>query len=242
MAAAARGNKGQRVLENQLKICGYKKNTDVVELYLGEKGLKEFPDLSRFRVLSYLWLNNNKIEKLTFLKNNCCLRELYLNNNEIRNIAGTLRHIHSLQILLLHNNQLKNLNVTVKELKGMSSLQTLKISARERESALHIHDHKKTIVVQSIGFGKRVDVPLLPKPSFCLSPTRVLRLPSGCEFGNHLVKIPFKNPEDAVLVRSMKRAVIEFTTVDWEKMPSSEERRLGSKPERRSERLTIKFR
>ncbi|XP_066483834.1 leucine-rich repeat-containing protein 72 isoform X1 [Tiliqua scincoides] len=272
MAAAARGNKGQRVLENQLKICGYKKNTDVVELYLGEKGLKEFPDLSRFRVLSYLWLNNNKIEKLTFLKNNCCLRELYLNNNEIRNIAGTLRHIHSLQILLLHNNQLKNLNVTVKELKGMSSLQTLnlfnnplsqdrayypyviyhlpsvtlldrkEISARERESALHIHDHKKTIVVQSIGFGKRVDVPLLPKPSFCLSPTRVLRLPSGCEFGNHLVKIPFKNPEDAVLVRSMKRAVIEFTTVDWEKMPSSEERRLGSKPERRSERLTIKFR
>ncbi|XP_053114845.1 leucine-rich repeat-containing protein 72 isoform X2 [Hemicordylus capensis] len=261
-----------QVLENQLKVCGYKNVTDVTDLYLGEKGLKEVPDLSRFRKLNYLWLNNNKIQKLTFLKHNCCLRELYLNNNEIRDIAGALRHVHALQILMLHNNQLKNLDATVNELKAMLSLQTLnlfnnplsqdcryhlyviyhlpsvtlldrkEITTKERESALHIYNHKKTLVLQSIGFGKRIDTPLLLKPLFSLSPTKVLRLPAGCEFGNHLVKIPFENPEDAVFVRAMKRSLVEFSIVDWKKMPTSEERRLGIKPENKPERLTIRIR
>ncbi|XP_015277065.1 PREDICTED: leucine-rich repeat-containing protein 72 [Gekko japonicus] len=212
--------KNHEVLKNQLKICGFKKDNDVTELYLGERGLKEVPDLSQFRILMYLWLNNNKIEKLTFLKHNCCLRELYLNNNEIRNIAGALRHAHSLQILLLHNNQMKNLETTVNELKGMMNLQTLnlfnnplsqdcryrlyviyhlhavllldrkEITVKERSLALNTYNHKKTLVLQSIGFGKRTDVPLLPKAPFnkSWSLTKVLRLPPGCEFGNHLVK------------------------------------------------------
>ncbi|XP_054846780.1 leucine-rich repeat-containing protein 72 isoform X2 [Eublepharis macularius] len=247
MAAASAGSerlKGEEVLKNQLKICGFKKDDDVTELYLGERGLKEVPDLSQFHILMYLWLNNNKIEKLTFLKHNCCLRELYLNNNEIKNIAGALRHVHSLQILLLHNNQLKNLETTVNELKGMMSLQTLKITTKERSLALNIYNHKKTLVLQSIGFGKRIDVPLLPKAQFnkIWSFTKVLRLPPGCEFGNHLVKIPFENPEDAVFVRAMKRSIMEFSTVNWDKVPTSEEKRLGTKPEKKPEKLTIKFR
>ncbi|XP_061442795.1 leucine-rich repeat-containing protein 72 isoform X2 [Rhineura floridana] len=275
MAAVSSGNKsfkGERVLEKQLKICGFKKNKEVTDLYLGEKGLEEVPDLSRFRILRFLWLNNNKIQNLTFLKHNCCLTELYLNDNEIRNIAGTLKHVHSLQILLLHNNRLKNLEKTVKELQGMQYLHTLnlfnnplsqdrryhlcviyhipsvtlldrkEITTKQRESALHIYNHEKTLVLQSIGFGKRIDVPLLPKTAFCLTPTKVMRLPPGCEFGNHLVKIPFENPEDAVFIRAMKRSVMEFSTVDWETMPTCEERRLGTDPEKRPERLTIKFR
>ncbi|XP_077160124.1 leucine-rich repeat-containing protein 72 [Paroedura picta] len=277
MAAASGGSgrlQGEEVLKNQLKICGFKKDNDVTELYLGERGLKEVPDLSQFRILIYLWLNNNKIEKLTFLKHNCYLRELYLNNNEIRNIAGALRHAHSLQILLLHNNQLKNLETTVKELKGMMSLQTLnlfnnplsqdcryrlyviyhlpavllldrkEITAKERSLALNTHNHQKTFVLQSIGFGKRIDVPLLPKASLNKgwSLTKVLRLPPGCEFGNHLVKIPFENPEDAVFVRAMNRSIVEFSTVNWDKVPTSEEKRLGTKPEKKPEKLTIKFR
>ncbi|XP_042327534.1 leucine-rich repeat-containing protein 72 [Sceloporus undulatus] len=264
--------KGKKILEEQLKVCGFRTDKEVTDLYLGGKGLKEVPDLSRFHMLTYLWLNNNKIQDLAFLKHNCFLAELYLNNNEIRNIAGALKHIHSLKILLLHNNQLKKLETTVKELHKIQSLQTLnlfnnplsqdcryrlyviyhipsvtlldrkEVTTKERESALHIYNHEKTLVLQSIGFGKRVDVPLLPKPGFSLTPTKILRLPPGCEFGNHLVKIPFENPEDAVFVRAMNRSVMEFSTVDWGKMPTCEERRLDSKPEKRPERLTIKFR
>ncbi|XP_032091714.1 leucine-rich repeat-containing protein 72 [Thamnophis elegans] len=230
------------ILEKQLKICGYKNDKEVIYLYLGENGLKDVPHLSRFRKLRNLWLNNNKIQYITFVKYNCYLTELYLHNNDIRNITGALKNLHSLQILLLHNNQLKNLNLTVKELQGLRTLHTLKITRKERESALHIYNHEKTLVLQSIGFGKRVDIPLLPKAALRLSPTKVLHLPPGFEFGNHLVKIPFANPEDAVFLRAMKRGMIEFSTVDWGKMPTCEEKRLGSSPEKRPEKLTIRFR
>uniref|UniRef100_A0A6J0SMP8 Leucine-rich repeat-containing protein 72 n=1 Tax=Pogona vitticeps TaxID=103695 RepID=A0A6J0SMP8_9SAUR len=275
MAATSRINEGlksRQVLEEQLKICGFRNDTEVTDLYLGEKGLREVPDLSQFQILRCLWLNNNKIQNLPSLKHNCCLTELYLNDNEIRNIAGSLRHLHSLNILLLHNNQLKNLEMTVKELERMHNLRTLnlfnnpvsqdcryhlyviyhipsvtlldrkEVTTKERESALHIYNHRKTLVLQSIGFGKRIDVPLLPKPAFSLTTTKVLRLPPGCEFGNHLVKIPFEDPEDAVHVRAMNRSVMEYSTFDWGKMPTSEEKCLGSNPEKRPERLTVKFR
>ncbi|XP_058036497.1 leucine-rich repeat-containing protein 72 [Ahaetulla prasina] len=260
------------ILEKQLKICGYRNDKEVIDLYLGENGLKDVPHLSRFRKLRNLWLNHNKIQYITSVKYNCCLTELYLHNNDIRSITGALKNLHSLQILLLHNNQLKNLNLTVKELQGLRTLHTLnlfnnplsrecryrlyviyhipsvtlldrkEITRKERESALHIYNHEKTLVLQSIGFGKRVDIPLLPKAAFRLTSTKALHLPPGCEFGNHLVKIPFANPEDAVFVRAMKRGMVEFSTVDWGKMPTCEEKRLGSSPEKRPEKLTIRFR
>ncbi|KAG8139055.1 hypothetical protein E2320_001833 [Naja naja] len=245
------------ILEKQLKICGYKNDKEVTDLYLGENGLKVVPHLSRFRKLRNLWLNHNKIQYITFVKYNCCLTELYLHNNDIRNITGALKNLHSLQILLLHNNQLKNLDMTVKELQGLRTLHTLnlfnnplshecryrlyviyhvpsvtlldrkEIIRKERESALHIYNHEKTLVLQSIGFGKRVDIPLLPKAAFRLTPTKI---------------IPFANPEDAVFVRAMKRGMIEFSTLDWSKIATSEEKRLGSSPEKRPEKLTIRFR
>ncbi|XP_070623152.1 leucine-rich repeat-containing protein 72 [Erythrolamprus reginae] len=260
------------ILQKQLKICGYRNDKEVTYLYLGENGLKDVPHLSRFGKLTILWLNHNKIQYITFVKYNCCLTELYLHNNDIRNITGALKNLHSLQILLLHNNQLKNLKLAVKELQGLQTLHTLnlfnnplsqecryrlyviyhlpsvtlldrkEITRKERESALHVYNHEKTLVVQSIGFGKRVDIPLLPNAAFRLTPIKVLHLPPGCEFGNHLVKIPFANPEDAVFVRAMKRGMMEFSTMDWGKMPTCEEKRLGSCPEKRPEKLTIKFR
>ncbi|POI28666.1 hypothetical protein CIB84_007583, partial [Bambusicola thoracicus] len=64
-----------QAVEKQLKICGFKRNVDVLVLYLA--GL-----------LRYLWINNNKIQDLSFLKKNYCLTELYLNNNELTDISG----------------------------------------------------------------------------------------------------------------------------------------------------------
>ncbi|XP_062814138.1 leucine-rich repeat-containing protein 72 isoform X2 [Anolis carolinensis] len=259
--------RSRRILKEQFKLCGFKIEKEVTDLYLGEKGLKEVPDLSQFKILTYLWVNDNKIQNLAFLKHNFCMAELYLNNNEIRTIEGALKHMRSLKILFLHNNQLRNLETSVKELHRMRDLfnnplsldpryrlyviyhipsvtllDRKEVTGKERESALHIYNHKKTLVLQSIGFGKRVDVPLLPKPRFRFPPIKVLHVPPGCEFGNHLVKIPFENPEDAVRLRAMKRSLVEFSTVDWGKMPTYEERRLGSHPEKRLEKLTIRFR
>ncbi|XP_074007071.1 leucine-rich repeat-containing protein 72 [Numenius arquata] len=271
MAAASAG--GQAV-ENQLKIGGFKRNMDVLALYLAGQGLTIIPSLSRFHRLRYLWINDNKIQDLTFLIKNCCLTELYLNNNELTDISGALKHLCALQILLLHNNQLKKLDKTVKELEGMMSLQTLNlfhnplaqdrdyrlyviyclpsvqlldrklVTQKERESALHHYNRERSRLVHSIAFGKRVKTSLetTAGSSRCSQPARRLMLPSGCEFGNHTNRVPFENPEDAVLLRAMARSLMEFSSVDWNKVPTCQERRLENKAEEPREKLTIQFR
>ncbi|KFQ28044.1 Leucine-rich repeat-containing protein 72, partial [Merops nubicus] len=261
-------------VEKQLKICGFKKNVDVLVLYLAGQGLRSIPSLSWFHRLRYLWINNNKIQDLTFLIKNYCLTELYLNNNELTDISGALKHLRALQILLLHNNQLNKLGKTVKELKGMISLQTLNlfhnplaqdpdyrlyvinflpsvqlldrkpVTQRERESALHLYNHERSWVVQSIAFGKRVNIPLGTTAGSSRYTQRARRpvMPSGCEFGNHKKKAPFENPEDAVLLRAMKRSLMEFSCVDWNEVATCQERRLENKAEEPCEKLTIQFR
>ncbi|XP_027540679.1 leucine-rich repeat-containing protein 72 isoform X4 [Neopelma chrysocephalum] len=261
-------------VENQLKICGFKSNGDVIGLYLARQGLRSIPSLSQFNRLKYLWLNNNKIQDLNFLIKNYCLTELYLNNNELTDISGALKHLCSLQILFLHNNELKNLGKTVKELKGMISLHTLNlfqnplaydpdyrlyviyilpsvqlldrklVTQRERESAFHLYNPERSLLVQSIAFGKRVKTPLgTPVGSRrCIHPPRRLIMPSGCEFGDNTNKVPFENPEDAVLVRAMTRSLTEFSSVDWNKVATCQERRLQNKAEEPLEKLTVQFR
>ncbi|XP_032543432.1 leucine-rich repeat-containing protein 72 isoform X1 [Chiroxiphia lanceolata] len=293
-------------VENQLKICGFKSNGDVIGLYLARQGLRSIPSLSQFNRLKYLWLNNNKIQDLNFLIKNYCLTELYLNNNELTDISGALKHLCSLQILFLHNNELKKLGKTVKELKGMISLHTLNlfqnplaydpdyrlyiiyilpsvqlldrklVTQRERESAFHLYNPERSLLVQSIAFGKRVKTPLgTPVGSRrCIHPARSLIMPServasfsvkekkpgnvclwgirelhklkkiltSCEFGDNTNKVPFENPEDAVLVRAMTRSLTEFSSVDWNKVATCQERRLQNKAEEPLEKLTVQFR
>ncbi|NWI16205.1 LRC72 protein, partial [Crypturellus soui] len=263
-----------QAIENQLKICGFKRNVDVLVLYLAGQGLRSIPSLARFHRLRYLWINNNKIQDLSFLVKNHCLTELYLNNNEITDISGALKHLCVLQILLLHNNQLKHLSRTVEELKGMRSLQTLSVfhnplaqepgyrlfmiyflpsvqlldrkpvTPRERESALHIYDRERSRVVQALAFGERLGTPLTVSTARrrAARPPAALARPAGCEFGDHTNKVPFENPADAVFLRAMTRSIMEFSSVDWNKVSTCQERRLENKAEEPCEMLTVKFR
>ncbi|NXM71070.1 LRC72 protein, partial [Serilophus lunatus] len=242
-----------QAVENQLKICGFKSNGDVLTFYLPRQGLRSITSLSKFHRLRYLWLNNNKVQDLNFLNKNYCLTELYLNNNELTYISDVLKHLCSLQILFLHNNDLRKLGKTVKELKGMISLHTRSLfqnplaydpayrlyviyfllsvqlldrkckDQRERESALH--NSERSLLVQSIAFGKRVNK--FPRTtvesSRCTQPTKRLIMPSGCEFGNNTNKVPFENPEDAVLVRAVTRSLTELSFVDRNKAATCQE-------------------
>ncbi|XP_057889478.1 leucine-rich repeat-containing protein 72 isoform X1 [Melospiza georgiana] len=271
---AAADTAGGQAIEKQLKICGYKSNVDVVALYLARQGLRSIPSLSQFRRLRYLWINNNKIQDLTFLIKNYYLTELYLNNNELTDISGALKHLCSLQILFLHNNELRKLGKTVKELKGMISLQTLNlfhnpleydpdyrlyviyflpsvqlldrklVTQKERESALNLYNPKKAWMVQSVAFEKRADTSLGTTlgSGRCTQPARRPIMPSGHEFGNNTNRVPFEDPEDAVLVRAMTRSLMEFSSVDWNKVTTCPERRLENKAEEPPEKLTVQFR
>ncbi|XP_032927023.1 leucine-rich repeat-containing protein 72 isoform X5 [Catharus ustulatus] len=183
------------------------------------RGLRSIPSLSQFRRLRYLWINNNKIQDLTFLIKNYYLTELYLNNNELTDISGALKHLCSLQILFLHNNELKKLGKTVKELKGMISLQTLNLF---QNPLAYDPDYRLYVIY------------FLPS---------VQLLDRKChEFGNNTNKVPFEDPKDAVLVRATTRSLMEFSSVDWNKVPTCQERRLKNKAEEPLEKLTVQFR
>ncbi|NXM83889.1 LRC72 protein, partial [Oenanthe oenanthe] len=190
-------------------------------------------------------------------------------------ISGALKHLCSLQILFLHNNELKKLGKTVKELKGMISLQTLNlfhnplaydpdyrlyviyflpsvqlldrklVTQRERESALHLYNPKRTWVMQSIAFGRRLDASLetMVESSRCTQPARGPIMPSGISNGLcSFCRVPFEDPEDAVLLRATTRSLMEFSSVDWNKVATCQERRLKNKAEEPLEKLTVQFR
>ncbi|XP_032764988.1 leucine-rich repeat-containing protein 72 [Rattus rattus] len=205
--------------------------------------LTEVVDLSRFKNLRYLWLHHNKLQGISFLTQNYCLAELYLNHNDLFQIEG-LHNLPSLNILLLHHNELTNIDATVKELKGMQNLKTLslyqnplsqynlyrlyiiyhlpvlelldrkEITAKERRNMITIFNHKKTHVLQSIAFGKRADASWNPK--LAIKQKRVKKLPPDFAFADNLDKTVFDDPEDAVFVRSTKRSLMTFTSMNWD--------------------------
>lgn len=55
-------------------------------------------------------------------------------------------------------------------------------------------------------------------------------------------RVPFEDPEDAVLVRAMTRSLMEFSSVDWNKVTTCQERQLENKAEEPPEKLTVQFR
>ncbi|XP_042775293.1 leucine-rich repeat-containing protein 72 isoform X2 [Panthera leo] len=190
-----------QAVEDQLKICGHKRDADVFELFLSQKELTEVIDLSRFKKLKYLWLHHNKLHGITFLTRNYCLTELYLNNNAIFEIEG-LHSLPSLHILLLHHNELTDIDATVKELKGMLNLKSLslyqnplcqynlyrlyiiyhlpgvelldrnQVTEKERRSMITIFNHKKAHIVQSIAFRGKVDAFWNPRSPFKQKPAQ----------------------------------------------------------------------
>nr|XP_047924361.1 leucine-rich repeat-containing protein 72 isoform X4 [Anser cygnoides] len=225
-----------KAVEKQLKICGFKRNIDVLVLYLAGQGLRSIPSLSRFHRLRYLWINNNKIQDLTFLKKNYCLTELYLNDNEITDISdlfhNPLAHDPDYRLYVIHF------------LPSVQLLDRKSVTQRERESAFHLYSHERSCVMESIAFGKRVNTPLGTAMgcSRGAQPARRWMMAPDHEFGNHTNKVPFENPEDAVLLRAMTRSVMEFSSLDWNKVPTCRERRLENKAEDSPEKLTIQFR
>ncbi|XP_018424457.1 PREDICTED: leucine-rich repeat-containing protein 72 [Nanorana parkeri] len=202
------------MMEEQIEKCGYKTDSDVHELYLGRKGLREVTDLSRFRMLKYLWLNHNKISRVNFLTTNFRLSELYLDHNELCDIKGSLKHLTSLHTLMLNDNHLTKLQAAVQELKRMTNLRVLnlfhnpleqdtgyrayvvqhlpslelldreQVRQKEREEAFKLFNPERTAVLQSLGFGRRTDSALGGRPAMQGSASSCRSMERSGEPGN----------------------------------------------------------
>nr|XP_012306130.1 leucine-rich repeat-containing protein 72 isoform X1 [Aotus nancymaae]XP_012306131.1 leucine-rich repeat-containing protein 72 isoform X1 [Aotus nancymaae] len=181
-----------------------------------------------------------------------------------------LHYLPSLHILLLHHNELTNLDATVKELKGMLNLKILslyqnplcqynlyrlyiiyhlpgvalldrkQVTEKERRSMITIFNHKKAHIVQSIAFGGKVDASWDPKSPFKQKPAQ--RVPADFAFANNVDKTVFDDPEDAVFVRSMKRSVMTFSSMNWDTVPTREERYLEEEGTEPAQMLTVTLR
>ncbi|KAF1495279.1 Leucine-rich repeat-containing protein 72, partial [Megadyptes antipodes antipodes] len=203
--------------------------------------------------LTELYLNNNELTDISgALKHLRALQILLLHNNQLKKLDKTVKELKgmiSLQTLnLFHNPLAQDPDYRLYVIYFLPSVQLLdrkSVTQRERESALHLYDRERSCVVQSIAFGKRVNAPLgtAVGSSRCTQPARRLMMPSDnahllCSF----CRIPFENPEDAILLRAMTRSLMEFSSVDWNKVATCQERRLENKVEEPHEKLTVQFR
>ncbi|XP_069815433.1 leucine-rich repeat-containing protein 72 isoform X1 [Dendropsophus ebraccatus] len=259
------------IIEEQIQKCGYKTDSDVSELYLGRRALKEISDLSRFRLLKYLWLNHNKISKVNFLGSNFRLAELYLNSNELCDITGSVKHLTSLQTLMLNDNRLTDLQGTVKELRGMTNLRVLNlfhnpleqdpgyrhcvihhlpsvqlldrehVTQKEREEAFLLYNPHRTAVIQSLGFGRRTDSVLGSRPAVQSSMGHRSSKRNRAITSNS-DRTDVVTLEDKVLLRGYQRSIMQLTLFDWNKIPVSKHKRLEEKSMEAPQLLTVEFR
>ncbi|XP_052232387.1 leucine-rich repeat-containing protein 72-like isoform X2 [Dreissena polymorpha] len=177
------------VIKENLEERNIKKDKDVEELYLADKNLTECIDLSAYKYLRCLWLNKNKLRKLTCVANNFQLRELYLQSNQLTDVYGSLQHLTCLEVLMLHNNQLTKLDRLVKEFKKMQTLKILnlfnnpvaqepdyrlfvihsvssvelldrqEVLKAEQEAAQKIYNQEQEKIRETIAFGRRSEGP-----------------------------------------------------------------------------------
>ncbi|XP_077346821.1 leucine-rich repeat-containing protein 72 isoform X2 [Lithobates pipiens] len=232
------------IIKEQIEKCGYRMDSDVHELYLGRKGLREITDLSRFRMLKYLWLNHNKISRVNFLSTNFRLSELHLDHNELCDITGSLKHLTSLHTLMLNDNRLTQLQATVQELKRMTNLRVLKVRQKEREEAFKLFNPERTAVLQSLGFGRRTNSVLGGRPPIqgSASSCRSMEHSGDCDITGASDReniLPF---EDQVLLRGYQRSIMRFSFVDWSRVPPSFQKRTTDQPCDPPPLISVEFR
>ncbi|NXS67916.1 LRC72 protein, partial [Pandion haliaetus] len=191
------------------------------------------------------------------LKHLRALQILLLHDNQLKKLGKTVKELKgmiSLQTLnLFHNPLAQDPDYRLYVIYFLPSVWLLdrkSVTQRERESALHLYNHERSCAMQSVAFGKRVNTPLgtTVGSSRCTQPARRLMMPSVWKHSDnaHLLcsfcRVPFENPEDAILLRAMTRSLMEFSSVDWNKVATCQERWLENKAEEPHEKLIVQFR
>jgi hypothetical protein len=97
----------------------------VSEIYLGRRSLVYVSDLTRFKQLEALWLNNNNLTALHGFDCNPTLQAVYAHCNSIYTLAGSLQNLKYLRSLSLYNNKLRDLKATLPYIRHLQYLVAL---------------------------------------------------------------------------------------------------------------------
>ncbi|XP_030045819.1 leucine-rich repeat-containing protein 72 [Microcaecilia unicolor] len=222
-------------------------------LWLNHNKLRKITFLSNNYRLSELYLNNNELVDISgALRHLTTLQILMLHNNQLTNLETAVKELKEmtcLQVLNLFQNPLSQDSMyrlyVVCLLPSVQLLDWRRVTEKEKETAFNIFSPERAHVLQSLAFGRRVDTVLVSgKRSKKKAPTLKSKTVSGShEFVNNLhSKTSFDNPGDAAFWRAMQRSVMQFSLVDWSKIPTSKQKRLEDKATEALELLTIQFR
>ncbi|XP_069769886.1 leucine-rich repeat-containing protein 72 isoform X4 [Narcine bancroftii] len=237
LAKLSRSQCSSEVIENQLKLNKVRKNSDVIELYLAKEELTEVPDLSRFKQLNYLWLNHNKIKKINSLKMNYCLKELYLQNNMLTDLTD-----------LFNNPLTQDKDYRLYVIYHLPSVQLLDrqyILQSERDAALGSYRQDQMRIRQSLAFGQRVQTHLLkqtvPKKSDIYTGW-MTSIPHQKGILKPKKKETVETSKDEIVDRVRRKTIMEFSTLDWRKVPNTQQKRLGDEHTEPSRIITTTLR
>ncbi|XP_059828636.1 leucine-rich repeat-containing protein 72 isoform X6 [Hypanus sabinus] len=211
------------VLGNQLKLYKIRKNSDVIELYLAKKRLTEVPDLSRFKQLKYLWLNHNKIKKISSLTMNYCLKELYLQNNLLTDVTD-----------LFNNPLTQDQDYRLYVIYHLPSVQLLDrkyILQRERDVAFSFCNQDRMRIRQSLAFGQRIHTQLhkqtAPKKNNYTYPGSMIPVPHQKGILKKMKKKISETSKEEAVERVRKISEMKFSTFNWNKLPNAQQKHLG---------------
>jgi hypothetical protein len=104
-------------------------SNETTEVLLSRKGLLQNCSMKRFHSLEALWLNDNKLTRISGLDTNMQIKALYLHNNKIATLKeSSLRFLKHIAILSLSNNRLQDLEATLPLIKHLTHLEDLDLS------------------------------------------------------------------------------------------------------------------
>jgi len=119
------------VSEPLKELVGEGKNAKYVvnctELHLAGRGIEKIRGFERLVNLEVLYLNDNKIQHVTNLDNNMCMKELFLQGNQINTLKGCLTKFTFLETLELSDNNLRNLDRLLEHLQAFKFLKNLEL-------------------------------------------------------------------------------------------------------------------
>lgn len=242
---------------------------NVIELYLGQRGLEDVNSLQRFRMLQRVWLNSNKLRDLfikntqhSFLQHNFRVSELHLQCNELSTITGAISHLRCLQVLMLQKNQLANLSAVLQELLPLRALRVLNLfdnpmAQEEVYRLLTIH------LLPSVYLLDRQEVKATErKAAYETYEPHQQAVKDSVAFGRALSRNScenVQNPAEANRSNTPKtptnfvdkivkktdpndrRSLMQYTMFDWSRVPDSLQKRQGV-PSLPPKNLTVTFR
>jgi Leucine-rich repeat (LRR) protein len=115
----------QRAIPCDLALAEVAKNPSATEIYLGRRALIYVSDLTRYKQLQALWLNDNSLTALHGFDCNPTLQAIYAHNNGIYTLAGSLQNVKYLRSLSLYNNKLRDLKATLPYIRHLQYLVAL---------------------------------------------------------------------------------------------------------------------